>query len=569
MKLYSKLAVATFAAALALTGCSSSGDNNDAENTKTDTNSTDANNSGNTVGTAALTIAKPDGAIATESNNPWVGDSSAVKLGYINAIFEPLAIVNLVDPSADIKPWLASELKWADDYKSIELTARDGVKWNDGQDFTAEDIAFTFQLLKDKPELDNASLGITDIKLDGNKVTLSFENSMFVKQDKVLHKYIVPKHIWEGVADPTIEVNQNPVGTGPYTLKSFSTQSVELSARNDYWGGELAVPTLYYVSYNDNTALTTALANGDADWAQAFIPNVQSAYLDKDSENNKYWAAAGLGIDTMFVNTQEKPFNDLAFRKAVNMVIDREKHQTIAREGGVPAITSVTGLPTPAGDAYINPAFKDVNYKVDVEGAKKVLTDAGYTYNGDKLIDPSGAPVTFKLEVPQGWNDYVTGISLIADSVKEIGVDATVDTPDSDSWWETKSNGDFQAILHWTDTGATPYDLYSDIMDGRFLKPLGEAADYNFGRYDNKEVTAKLAEYANATDQSARDAALAEIQKVFVDDVPSMPVGTRPFIAEYNTRNYVGWPGEDDPYVNADPTQPTAVLILTQLKPAQ
>ncbi|GMA36441.1 ABC transporter substrate-binding protein [Demequina litorisediminis] len=97
----------------------------------------------------------------------------------------------------------------------------------------------------------------------------------------------------------------------------------------------MAVPTLFYVSYNDNTALTTALANGDADWAQAFIPNVQSAYLDKD-ENNVYWAPAGLGIDTMFVNTTTAPFDDLAFRKAVNMVVDRTQHQAIAREGGVP-----------------------------------------------------------------------------------------------------------------------------------------------------------------------------------------------------------------------------------------
>jgi peptide/nickel transport system substrate-binding protein len=106
------------------------------------------------------------------------------------------------------------------------------------------------------------------------------------------------------------------------------------------------------------------------------------------------------------------------------------------------------------------------------------------------------------------------------------------------------------------------------MMDGRWLKPLGEAADYNFGRYTNENVTERLAEYANATDQATRESALAEIQRTFVEEAPVIPVGTRPFISSYNTRNYVGWPGENDPYVNADPTQPTAVLILTQLKPA-
>jgi peptide/nickel transport system substrate-binding protein len=543
------------AAALALTACSGgSGGSGD-----------DGTSTGGAG--AALTIAKPDGAIATESNNPWVGDASGMKLGYINAILEPLGLVNLVDPTDEVTPWLAQEITWNDDFTAVTLVARDGVTWNDGEDFTAEDIEFTFTLLKDTPELDNAALGITGVTLDGSSVTVTFGASMFAKQDKVLHKLIVPKHVWESVADPATDPNLEPVGTGPYTLTQFSSQSVELTARDDYWGGELAAPTLYYVSYNDNTALTTALASGEADWAQAFIPNVQSAYLDKD-EDNVYWAAAGLGIDTMFVNTQTKPFSDVAFRRAMNLVVDREKHQAIAREGGVPELTSVTGLPTPAGDAFISDEYADETYGVDVEGAKQILSDAGYTWDGDALVDPDGEPVTFELSVPQGWSDYVTGISLIADSAAEIGVEATVDTPDSDTWWAMKGEGDFQAILHWTDTGATPYDLYSDIMDGRWLMPVGEAADFNFGRYDNPEATAALNTYATATDDATRDEALAEVQKIFVEDVPALPIGTRPFIGEYNTRNYVGWPGEDDPYTNPDPTQPSAALILTSLEPA-
>jgi len=516
---------------------------------------------------AALTIAKPDGTIATESNNPWIGDSSALKLGYANAIFEPLGIVNLINPSDDIRPWLAEGIEWNEDYTSVVLTPRAGVNWNDGTPFTAEDIAFTFQLFIDVPALDTQALGLTSVTTDGSTVTLDFANSMYVRQDRVLHRFIVPKHIWEGVEDPTVETNPNPVGTGPYTLTSFTDQAVELTARDDYWGGELAVPTLYYVSYNDNTSLTTALANGDADWAQAFIPNVQQAFVDVDPEHNVYWAAAGLAIDTMFVNTVEKPFNDVAFRKAVNLVVDRPQHAAIAREGGVPALTSITGLPTPAGNAYIQPAFQGQEYTVDVDGARQVLTDAGYTWNGDTLIDPDGDTVTFELSVPQGWNDYVTGISLIADSVKALGVEATVNTPDVDTWWAAKSNGEFQAILHWTDGGLTPYDLYSGQMDGRFLKPVGEPADFNFGRYDNQQVTDALAAFANAgADDAARETALATIQQTFVEDVPAIPVGTRPSIAQYNTRNYTGWPGPEDPYANPDPTQPSAVLILTSLK---
>jgi len=558
MKLKKSLIAASMITALgvtALAGCSSNNDGGAKPSTP--------------EGDGSLTIAKPDGPITVENSNPWVGDSAARRLGYVNAIFEPLAIVNVVDPTSEPEPWLASSVEWAEDYKSVVLTAREGVTWNDGEDFTADDIAFTFQMIKDNPAFDTGALKITDIALDGDTVTLSFEESLFIKQDKLLLTRIVPEHVWKDVSDPTTFTNEEAVGTGPYVMSKFTSQSVELSARDDYWGGELSVPTLYFVSYADNTALTTALVNGDADWAQSFIPNVQSAYIDKDPDHNIYWAPAGLGVDTLYVNTQTKPFDDLAFRKAVNMVIDREAHREIAREGGVPALTSVTGLPTPAGDGFIIDEYQGANYEVDVDGAKSILEDAGYTWDGDTLVDPDGEDVVFELTVPQGWADYVTGISLISDSMKQIGVAASVDTPDADSWTDDLNNGDFQAAIHWTDSGATPYDFYSDQMDGRFLEPMGEPALYNYGRFENDEATEALKTYATTTDEAERDAALATIEKVFVEEVPAMPIGTRPYISQFNTRDYVGWPSDDNPYVNADPTQPTMVKILTELQPAE
>ena len=552
MRLKTSLAGAGLAIAVVLTGCSAGG-----------------SGSGDAEEGAALTIAKPDGAIAAENNNPWLGDSAALKLGYVNTIYEPLAFVNVIADEPDT-PWLASEVVWAEDFTSVTVTAREGVTWNDGEDFTADDIRFTFELLRDNPAIEPNALGITDVTVDGNDVTISFASSVFVKQDKVLEKLIVPEHIWADVEDPSTDVNEEPVGTGPYTLTSFSSQSVELDERDDYWGGDLAVPKLYFVSYNDNTALTTALANGDADWAQGFIPDIENAYLSKD-EGNEYWAPAGLGVDALWFNTTTKPFDDVALRQAMNLVVDRSQHQEVAREGSIPALTSVTGLPTPAGDPYILGDYAGQEYKVDIEGARAILEGAGYTWNGeDKLIDPSGQPVTFTIQVPQGWSDYVTGITLIAEQVKAIGIDATVDTPDVDTWWEAKGTGNFQAILHWTDTGLTPWDIYSDVMDGARLLPIGEQSEgFNFGRYDNPEVTTLLSDYATATDDAARESALAEIQKTFIEEAPALPIGTRPFIGEYNTRNYVGWPSDDDPYAVPEPTRPQMLLVLTKLEPAQ
>ena len=551
----SLIAVAAIAAlsTTALAGCAAGGGSNDG---------------GGSGESPALTIAKPDGAITTESNNPWVGDSSANRLGYKNVIFEPLAMVNAVGDN-ETTPWLAEKVEWSDDYTQLTVTPRKGVTWSDGEEFTADDIVFSYDMIRNTPAFDTGNIQLTDIVKDGDDVVLTFGESKFVKQSQVLHIPMVPEHIWKDIADPTTEVAPDPVGTGPYTLEKFSSQSVTLQARDDYWGGDLAVPTLYYISYNDNTALTTALANGDADWAQAFIPDVQGAFVDKDPEHNVFWAANTLSPDVLFLNHQEKPFDDLAFRQAVNMVIDRAAHTEIAREKAGPELTSVTGLPTPVGEQYIADEYKGEEFSIDVDGARKILEDAGYTWDGDALIDPDGEPVSFTLQVPQGWNDYVTGISLIADQVKEtLGADAKVDTPDADTWWANKRTGDFDAIMHWTDGGTTPYDLYSDTMDGRWLL-TGAEVDYNFGRYENAEATEMLNTYATSASDEERTAAIEQVQKIFVEDVPVIPVGTHPVLGEYNTRGYVGWPGEKDQYATADPTQVTVPLILTKLKPAE
>lgn len=527
-----------------------------------------ANNSNGGDNDSSLTIAKPDGTVGSQNNNPFISDSSGSKLGYTTAIYEPVGIMDTLDPSRETKPWLASKIEWATDYKSVKLTARDGVKWSDGEKFTAEDIAYTYQLFVDHPELDLNALGVSGATVDGNVATVTFSESMFTKQDRVLHKLIVPKHIWSKQPDLTTFKNENPVGTGPYKLKQFSSESTVLVARDDYWGGKPAVKTLYYQSYNDNTMLVNALANGDVDWAQMSQPPNVSTYLNKDKEHNKNWAPTVLAADILYLNTTRAPFNDVAFRKAANMVVDREKHAKIAREGIVPVITSVTGLPTPAGDDFIVDKYKGQETKVDVAGAKKVLTDAGYTYEGDKLMK-DGKQVTVTLSVPQGWTDYVTGISLIADELKAIGVDAKTKTPDSDTWTENINTGDFDAVLHWIDTGTTAYDFYSDTMDGRWLKPIGEAASFNFGRYDNDEATKALSTYANTSDDSEREKALETLEDLWVEEVPAIAVGNRPMTVQYNTRKFTGWPDDSDPYVAADPTFPTTSYLLMQLKAAK
>ena len=549
MRLRTTLAAAGVAAALVLTGCAGGGGN-------------DADSGG-----AALTIAKPDGAITTESNNPYLGDSSASKYGYGKVIFESLALVN---PTGDLgtTPWLAESVEWNDDYTQLTVVARSGVTWSDGEDFTADDIAFSFNQVLEGKLNDTNALDLENVAVDGDTVTIDFNSSKYTQQARVLHFQIVPEHIWQDIDDPNTDPvtgEGQAVGTGPYVLDSWTTESVTLTANPDYWGGELAVPELHYVSYGDNAALTTALATGEADWAQAFIPQIQESYLSADPDN-KFLVSPTAGAGTLFMNLQTKPFNDPALRQALAWTIDRQAYVDIAREGASEAVWSVTGLGTLLQDEVI-PEYAGQEYSVDVDKARQILTDAGYTWQDETLIDPDGEAVSFSISVPAGWSDWNTEQALIAEELKEgLGIEVKVDQPDWGGWDAARQEGTFQAIIHWLEDTGNAYGLYTSTMDPKWIVD-GKAA-FNFGRFDDPAVTDALNTYANASSDADRDAALAVMQTAFVENVPAIPLGAHPLLGEFNTRNYVGWPSEEDQYASADPTQPAIVQILTELQPA-
>lgn len=553
MKLTKTLIAASAVAVLgvsALAGCSAGG------------------GSGDGAGSASLTIAKPDGAISTESNNPFVGDSAASKYGYAKVVFETLALVNQTGDRG-VTPWLAESLEWNDDYTQLTVVPRADVTWSDGEPFTADDIVFSFETAS-IPALDTAGLKFEGAEVDGDKVVLSFGDSKYVNQARVLHVPIVPKHIWENFDDPATDPvkGDDLVGTGPYAMANWSTESVTLDARDDYWGGDLAVPELHYVSYGDNTALTTALANGDADWAQAFIPQIEEQFLSADPEHNKFLASPTTGSATLFMNLQQKPFDDPAFRQALAWVIDRDAYVDIAREGASEPVWSVTGLSSILEDE-IQPEFQGVDYTVDAEKARDLLETAGYTWKDDALIDPDGTPVSFTLSVPSGWSDWNTAQELIAEDVKDgIGAEVKIDMPDWGGWADPRDNGTFSAIIHWLEDSGTAYGLYTSTMDPRWISPEGKAG-FNFGRFDDPEATAALNTYANASSDEERTTAIDTLQTIFSEQVPAIPLGAHPLLGEFNTRNYVGWPSETDTCASADPTQPNIVQILTKLKPAE
>ncbi|WP_199441954.1 ABC transporter substrate-binding protein [Umezawaea beigongshangensis] len=515
-----------------------------------------------------LTVGMPNGP-QTNNNNPFLPTSASSSLGYRYMIYETLAQLNMIKPEEEPTPWLAESWEWSPDYTKITFTTRSGVTWSDGEAFSAADVAYTFTLLRDVTALNFNGLPVASATATGDDTAeVTFTKPQFVNQWKIFQTTVVPEHVWSKVPDPATFTDEKPVGTGPYALKTFTPQTVALTVRDQYWQDLPEVPELQYTSYNDNSAQTTALANGTSQWSYVFMPNYERLFIAEDPANHKLWYPSGLGIHGLWFNTSRAPFDDVAVRRAVNDVIDRETIFVQGESKLYPKIDSLTGLPSPAGDSFLAPEFADAKHVVDVERAKQRLAAAGYTLDGDVLKDGSGDPVTFTLTNPAGWSDYLTDLDIVKNSVKQLGITAEVRTQTVEQWTTDFTSGEFDASMRWTNTGATPYEIYSNVMDGSQNKPVGEVAASTFGRFDDAEATQALADYAAALDDGARATALATLQKIMVEQVPMVPTSAGPLGAEYNQKHWVGWPSPEDPYAPPQPTQPNALQIVLKLKPA-
>ena len=135
--------------------------------------------------------------------------------------------------------------------------------------------------------------------------------------DRVASQMIVPKHIWEKEADPVAFVNENPVGTGPFTPESFNQRQLVLKRNPSYWQADkIKVNQLVFSkAEGGNQVENLKLARGEYDMNAMFVPNIEQAYVKQDPEHNHYWFPAG-GAIGLGMNLQKAPFNDLEFRKA-------------------------------------------------------------------------------------------------------------------------------------------------------------------------------------------------------------------------------------------------------------
>jgi peptide/nickel transport system substrate-binding protein len=492
------------------------------------------------------------------------------------SIFEPLFFYNIAAP-AKPEPRLGTEYRFNQDGTELSITLREGVKWSDGEDFTADDVAFTFAMLQEHETLNSIGFdGETEV-VDPTHLTITFPEPSFMDAAELLGKtWIVPEHIWSGIEDPEQDAVHKPVGTGPYTLGDFKAEAFTLTANPTYWDGEPAVKRVRYLSLSGNQGGADALAAGQIDWMTGPVPDIANF-----EENYPGYQAITIPMNQTVLITCatpdlgcEGPQTDPAVRHAIYRAMDREQLNALAFQDTSSEISP--GFALPGRDAeYISGELADpvVPISSDAARARQILEDAGYTENGDGVYEKDGEELSLDVRVVSGWTDYITAVNTLAEQLEEVGIELTVRQASWNETMDARGRGDFQLLIDALTPGPSPdpYWIYQYFFHTDNTAEAGETANQNFARYSHPEVDAAIDALSrmNPEDMRARQPYFDTIQARVEEDMPYVPVMTGGTTVEYNTARFTGWPGEDDLYAfPAIWSRPDQSQIFRNLVPA-
>ncbi|MBA3870278.1 MAG: ABC transporter substrate-binding protein [Anaerolineae bacterium] len=411
----------------------------------------------------------------------------------------------LVDvlPDRSVAPNLAKEWKISDDSLTYTFTLQDGVKFQDGSDFSSADVVFSFQrLVTVKSPALNLLGDFTVSAPDAKTVvfTLKAPNADFLygigNQLSLIIKNGTEKPNELATGDkPYANFN----GTGPFILTDYKDgQGATLTKNPTYWkAGQPLLDSIEFKFIDDPVTQVNALKSGDVDFIFKISPD-QVSGLD---------GADGITLIQTVTNqhpvirlrTDEGPGKDVKVRQAFKYATDRDELNQLVLEG-----RGTIGNNDPIGPGYA--AFFDKDIKVqayDPEKAKSLLAEAGY---------PDGLKVTLQTINTLGYDTLAT---VLQQQWAKAGITADIQVNEEGFYYDDSNpNNWLKADLGITGWGDRP------VPQGYLAQAYATGASYNETHWSDPDLDKLIQEASVTTDETARAAIYHKISDIFNEDGP-------------------------------------------------
>lgn len=506
-----KILVLVLLVVMVIAGCSSQGSN---ETGKENNNSGNSKNgeSEETTGIQGGNVSIP--IVGDPIFNPWHPNAYA-ESNLVNRVLYQ----GLTKPGLDNLPVgsLAEDWTTSDDGLVWTFNLKEGVKWHDGEEFTAEDVTFTFNDL-----VLNASLGSNGASnyktlkevVEVDPYTVEFHlKSPFASLPAYLafNSEILPAHKFEGVENPwefTDFNKENPVGTGSFKMGEYvSGQSLKLVKNDEYHNGK---PNLDSVTFKILPDVNTQIAQALSNELDIFVLEDKSSLARIEQADNIELVTADITRYFWISLDMENPkFQDVKVRQAMLHAIDRETIINSVLEGyGEVANAAIT----PDQKQYFKDDLK--TYEFDPEKSKELLKEAGWEdSNGDGILDKDGEDFSFQFDIAlQGDLEQIA--VLVQQYLKNVGFDVKLNTLE----WNTMIqkniiDRDFDMILNWWSYPSDP-DVYAQYHSSN------AGTGNNIPGYQSEELDKLLEQGQSTSDPDERAVVYAEVQEYMAENLP-------------------------------------------------
>lgn len=529
---------------------------------------------GNADGDRALRVWAGSQTPITTNYNPF---SPTVLHGALGPIYEPLFFYNKTKDEEPIG-LIGDSFEYNEDGTQITIKIKPDLKWSDGEPLTADDVVFSFQYEGTNP----TGNGLVSAEAtDDTTAVLTYSIPQYTTEfQRMGSTYILPRHIWEEITDFANETNEEPVGSGPYVVDKTTSESYTLVANENYRDAdELGVKKVQYIAVDNNQTAQDLLAAGELDWTGMFIPNPDDVtgngkveWINTPQDPTVLYTCSNAELGCTGAQT------DVAVRQALNVAIDRTTIKDKAFVGLTGDVSPAYTL-LPRDEKWLtDPAYEVSPQEADDAEAGEILEAAGYTKGSSGIYEKGGVPLELSLISVDGWTDYNDAAKLIAEQAEAAGIKITTSTVQWQEFVDARQSGEFELIVGGVigTTIADPFQIYRDWFGGTQVQstgPVGQdipANRWNFSRYNNPTVDAAIQSAIGTDDEAAKKELYATIQSEIVRDLPYIPLVINATQTFYNTKDYTGWPTEENLY--AFPPSWGAIAagyVLTQIKPAQ